>query len=55
MTCFNPSCSVTGSEIRLKIYSGCREAYYSSAECQKVHWGAYKHLCKAVPRRKLDV
>ena len=35
-------------DVELKNCTRCMTARYCGKECQKIHWGSHKHLCKAV-------
>ncbi|KAF8516475.1 hypothetical protein JB92DRAFT_3114109 [Gautieria morchelliformis] len=49
-TCQSPSCHRMGADMR--TCSGCRQAHYCSAQCQKNDWKSHKILCKNNSKEK---
>ncbi len=41
-----PACHCCGSDASCRRCSGCDDAYYCSAACQRSHWRAHRPTCR---------
>ena len=47
-----PRCGNSCGENAVKICSRCKNIYYCSKECQRVHWKIHKKSCKAIQTKQ---